>query len=199
MNSKELIAGVENGIKSKSTLLFTAAGALLAGLALYMFKDESEEPVETDPPPIIIKSGSFIVEAREVLNESGGTGGKPFVYKSSTGFNLKWARILVYNEITGNIRPFEFFENPTVSIWFKPLSIPGAVPDVVIRQNGSDFELSIKTKKKLKFKTSSHSSRKNKYEDDEHPDTINFSRVEINGSRYDSTKGDQFVIGFFES
>lgn len=200
MDSVEFYDDSSKKLDVGSIIAFSAGAAFLAGLALYLYyRNKDEAPIESDPPPVIIKSGSFVLESADRLSESGsGASGDPFIYTKG-GFSLKWARIFSYNEISGDIRPFKYYENPTVQIWFKKITVPGATPDVVVRQAGNDFELTINTKKKLKFKTNSHSNRKNKYEDDEFPDTIVFNRVQINGDVFIANRGDQFIIGFYES
>lgn len=152
---------------------------------------------QSDPPPIIIKSGSFVVEAENQLNESGGTQGNPYVYKLN-GFSLKSVNVCVLDYLKPDAK-CTAFNNPVVKIWLTQHLAPGNSPDVTVQQNGNDFDLTIYTDKKLKAKDSSHAKRKYRYEDDDDKKSINIDKIEVNGNTFSAADGVEFVLGFYNS
>jgi hypothetical protein len=58
---------------------------IMTGIGLVLYSIQQLMRAESDLPgmlpPIIIKSGSFVIESDEILHGSGGTGGNPHVYK----------------------------------------------------------------------------------------------------------------------
>lgn len=150
---------------------------------------------QTDPPPIIIKSGSFIIESTNELKESGGSSGSPFVYKLP-GFTLKSVNICVIDYLKPEMTCTPF-QNPVVKIWLTKHMAPAASPDFTIQQNGSDLDMSIYVEKKLKFKESSHSKRKFRYEDDDDKKSINIEKIEVNGTTFNSGDEIQFLLGIY--
>ena len=200
MNSADRTRRPEESIESEKMLIIGSAvtGAALFGLFFYLLKKITSRSYPSGPPPIIVKSGSFIIETENELTSSGSHGG-PYIYKRN--FRLAWVRVLMYNEDTGLAFPFQWFQNPKVEIWFDyETGGMSAAPNVIIEKDHTDFKLTIKIDNKLKLKKSKHYKRKKKYEDQEDQKAFRFGRVEINGAPFttQSREGDQYVLAFYE-
>ncbi|MCA1625685.1 MAG: hypothetical protein LC768_14510 [Acidobacteria bacterium] len=175
----------------------------------------ADDVPEDSIPPIIIKSGSFIIESDKQLSESGGTGGNPYVYKR-IGFNeIKGVRVFINNEVNGsaNSYPYDDPQWVDVDIWFQdyvngvwqPVTLP-INPDVTIRSEGNpgaDKDFVLRTKKKLETKEKSHPKRKGKGRDKDNGD-FRFARVRVSekdggGDTFDADDGCHYMIAFYNS
>ncbi len=186
-------------------------GAAVVKTVKYLFRDEGELPGII--PPIIIKSGSFIIESDKPLEESGGTGGNPHVYKRIGFKEIKGVRVFINDEKDGsaNSRDYDDPDWVDVDIWFQnyvngvwqPVTLP-TNPDVTIRSEGNlgankDFVL--RTKKKLEKKVKSHPYRKEKGRDKDNGD-FRFARVRViekdgGGDTFNADEGCHYMIAFY--
>ncbi len=216
MNSKVLTNRTKKprGFNKKlvaSRAIIAAPFIVLLILSSYNFGflqiKQLEDPVQTDPPPIIIKSGSFIIESLEELKDSPGTDGS-IVYTPKTNFIFNRVRVFKYNDLTGRGYDPIVFKDLDVKIWFQYQDAagkwsdikPDAKPDITVTPNSSSIQFEIKIDKKLKFKKSSHPKRKYKYEDDQdmNPKVFRFGKVQVkNGMPLSTENGDEYIIGFY--
>ncbi|MBA4182409.1 MAG: hypothetical protein H0X49_00125 [Acidobacteria bacterium] len=98
MKSTELIENSQEEIDGQSITLIIAAFSL-AGLALYLFYKKFNEKIIIirDPPPIIIKTGSFVIETKEILINDENSN----IYKIEGFGEIKTVRVISIDEITG--------------------------------------------------------------------------------------------------
>jgi hypothetical protein len=131
MDSRNLTGVSEEGIDVESLLFVGAAAVACVGLLLYFRTSTTEAEFElpTDPPPIIIKSGSFEIESNQKLDEStNGSGGNPFVYSWDNFGEILGVRIYRINENNGN---------PVAVPFINPL---GLEIDIILQFFDSDQE-----------------------------------------------------------
>lgn len=175
---------------------------------------ENNLPAEEVPgelPPIIIKSGSFIIESDEPLTESGSS---IYNYKRS-GFKLIQAvRVVKVNEHTGATETFPFVDASGIEldirlqhyvsgIW-QPLaqSSLAQIKNETV-QGSTNFVLSIS--KNLDRKGKSKPQRKEKREDKGN-DIFRFGSIVIRGKGTASppiipptADGDEYIIGLYNN
>jgi hypothetical protein len=168
------------------------------------------EAPPSDLPPIIIKSGSFIIESDEPLNESGSG---PYNYKR-TGFKLiQSVRVIKINEYTGTAQSYPFADvngievdiqlQHFVSGAWQPLaqSSLAQIKNEPV-QGSSNFVLSIP--KELNKKGKSKPKRKEKREDKGN-DVFRFGSVVLRGKVNvppvipATVEGDEYIIGLYNS
>ncbi|MFN2440948.1 MAG: hypothetical protein ABR503_17215, partial [Chitinophagaceae bacterium] len=167
---------------------FVLIGYAVVKTVQYLLRADEELPDLL--PPIIIKSGSFIIESDEPLNESGGTGGNPHVYKRIGFKEIKGVRVFRTNEVNGaaNSDSYDDAQGVDVDIWFQnyisgvwqPASLP-INPDVTIRSEGNpgtDKDFVLRINKQLEKKGKPHPKRKEKRRDKDN-DVFRFARVRV--------------------
>jgi hypothetical protein len=195
MNSTELIERAEEKFDSKS-IAFIGVGVIALGVLITWWKKTlSEDVPESELPPIIIKSGSFIIETTEVLmpdraNERS--------YKRGFINGIKGIRVNTYNELTREDSDDDYFyegkdyrwksgDNVKVFIELERcVSDTGGVcnswlsPGVVeILNNASDLEIKVPDPIRLsKSRRNKKNKRQHKHED-EHDEFIRFTKVTV--------------------
>lgn len=204
MNSTRLTLRSQEQIKPESVLFTIGGFAILTGLALSLLKKPKFEI--TDPPPIFIKSGSFVIESDVDLNES--SGASPYHYKRINFGQILGVRVFKYNEIYGVSQIPEEIDYEagssglTVRIWLQRLvnnqwSNIASTPEIVARNTGNDFDLELRFAKKLDKRPKKHSLRKAKYEDKE-DDIFRFGQIQVDSFTPITTgNGDEYTIGFY--
>ncbi len=192
---------------------FVLIGVAVVKTVQYLLQADEELPDMI--PPIIIKSGSFIIESDEPLNESGGTGNNPHVYKRIGFKEIKGIRVFINNEVNGlaNSHSYDDSQGVDVDIWlqdfvsgvWQPASLP-INPDVTIRSEGNpgnDKDFVLRIKKQLEKKGKPHPRRKEKRRDKDN-DTFRFARVRVSerdggGDTFNTVDGDDYMIAFYNS
>lgn len=134
MNSIESTknVNVEERIDSTSLFFIFGAAAALTGLVYYLLKRE-EKAIPTDPPPIVIKTGSFIIDSVDGFRDAGDISGNPKrkkvnKYKGNFGA-IRSVLINIINEKSLDTSPPErpwgdFFNHSqglNIEIWFQKL------------------------------------------------------------------------------
>lgn len=155
MNSTELTIDSEEQKLLKPEVLIIGFVGAAAAIAILSFLLKKTISIETDPPPIIIKDGSFIIDSVAGFRDAGDITGnskrkKVNRYKGDFGVITK----VLVNHInerfvsnTSPIRPFGYYySNPSgviIQLWFQKLisenperwdsNDVNGVPDVVSR------------------------------------------------------------------
>ncbi|CAN5581774.1 hypothetical protein BH24ACI2_BH24ACI2_02010 [soil metagenome] len=201
---------------SKSILgisLFALASFVVIKTYQYLFRAEE---LDEQLPPIIIKSGSFVIETDRDLEIPSG-GNPPFVYKRKKFGAIQHIRLFKINEENGN-HDIDIFTDSTgieVKIWiqyFEQYLPDGSIKwtplvderKITIKKNSSnDFELELKLEKRLlNKKVKKHPKRKAEYKDNE-SETFRFGKVQVyeinddDTTVYDVEDGDKFIIAFY--
>lgn len=194
MNSKKSRAFNELFTQFKKPLFISLKTvALTIGLLLLGSCGESTKPLDNppdDPPPIIIRTGSFVLEADSKLNEPPpGALAKPYSYILN-GFTIKSIWVCHFNYIKPVTDPCKAAPaGADVKIWFEDSSPD---PDVKVVQNGSDFLLTIMDKK-LNCKNSSSPTRPKECRED----NVEVKNFTVNGEPFQVNDGDIYTIGFY--
>lgn len=218
-------------IKTESILFAIAGIAGLTGLVLSLRSlagdgEKSDDKIwMADPPPIFIKSGSFVVES------SGDFAPQPddASYRQIKRDFGKTLSIVVhkYNE-RGKPSPnppapayYGYKEFPNrgafnIKIWLQKIKadgtweLPAANPDVIINNDANALHFNLKYKKgffgkQLKKSPKKPKKRNHRYEDQE-DDAFRFQRIELqwfNGAHTETeeflttNEGDLYTIGFW--
>ncbi len=189
---------------------FAAACAIIA----YFYREEAE--LFTDPPPIIIKSGSFVIETDQDL-----TPPAPHKNKySRNGFGkIRGIRVITYNEIKKYSDVDDFVEGTdwsasegvqvNINLQYCQTEQNGECvswidgPQINALDNNNNFELLTPNFRLSTDKGKKHTKRKARREDDE-ARTLRFGSVKIikksDGTEiksYDEKDGQEFIIGFY--
>ncbi|HEY8563446.1 MAG TPA: hypothetical protein VIL74_23910 [Pyrinomonadaceae bacterium] len=204
MDSEELVRRPQEQIQPESVLIPVVAGGL-TGLAVWLLIKiiDREKIKRADPPPIFIKSGSFVIESEDELDES--TGGSPFHYRQNGFGQIKNVRVFKYNEILGiSYVPINHPVGTTgivVQVWLDWLVsgqwVRAANPEIIVSNTGNDFDLELKFAKKLDKRGKKHKFRQAKYEDKE-DNIFRFGKIQVTGYTEIRTtnEGDEYNIGF---
>ncbi len=221
MNSEEqtrfeLEKPTERNELSKSIVgisLFALASFVVVKTLQYLFRAEE---LDGELPPIIIKSGSFVIETDMDLEMPSG-GNPPFVYKRTNFGAIRGIRLFKINEENGSHDIDDFTDSTgiEVEIWiqyFERYRPDGSIKwtpivderKITIKKNSSnDFELESKLEKKLLRKDKKHPKRKAEYKDNE-SETFRFGKVKVYEINDDDTTvygvedGDKFIIAFYQ-
>ena len=194
-------------------LLILASIAGVSFVVYKLLKQVTEGFIGDEFPPIIIKSGSFVIEFEEKIGPpSGGTGGNPYVYKSLNFKEIKGVRVFIDNEVAGSAicHSYEHSGGVEVDIWFQDYSgnawqpVPSlGNPNVTIKGEGSpgkkDFVLKIE--KELQKKGNPNPKRKDKLRDKDN-DTFRIARIRVreggvNKPLINNVEGDHYMIAFY--
>lgn len=140
------------------------------------------EVPETDPPPIIIKSGSFVFEADNELNltETKDPSASATYSYDLTDFDFKSLWVCHFNYLVLVPQPCKSYTVATTAtpltlkFWFENNT---ASPDATIKQMDKSFQLFVNKKMKCKKINTAH--REKRCEDDE-PDSLNITQIQIN-------------------
>ena len=220
MNSEQQVSQNQTSLENIQHNLFNPllvlASIVGVGVVVYkLLKQATEKSIGDEFPPIIIKSGSFVIESDETLHKSGGGGGgNPDVYKRLGFKEIKGVRVFIDNEITGSAKSYSYDDSQgvEVDIWlqdyignvWQPASLP-INPDITIRGEGSpgnkDFVLKIK--KELEKKGKPNPKRKDKLRSKD-TDTFRIARIEVRendggGDTFNRVDGDHYMIAFYNS
>lgn len=205
MNQTDLTKSLEEQRVFKPDVLLIGIGAAAAILVAFLLK-RAEDSLPTDPPPIIIKDGSFVIEADEPLSELNGSTN---VYKRINFGTIKGVRVFKNNEITGLAKSYDYDDRNgiEVDIRLQKHTTTGWVninPLVTIRTinnagGSKDFALTIG--KKLNKKGKPKPPRKERRGDDD-PDTFRFGQITVReddggGDPFVATDGDTFALAFY--
>jgi hypothetical protein len=189
---------------------FAAACAIIA----YFYREEAE--LFTDPPPIIIKSGSFVIESDQDLTP-------PAPHKNKynrNGFGkIRGIRVITYNEIKKYSDVDDFVEGTdwsasegvqvNINLQYCQTEQNGVCvswidgPQINVLDINNNFELLTPNFKLSSDKGKKHTKRKARREDDE-PKPLRFGSVEIIRKSdeaeikfYEEKDGQEFIIGFY--
>ncbi len=200
----------EKSIFKRKVLIF-GIFSVAVGVITYVLNRIRAIPY--DPPPIIIKSGIFIIETDETVTEStdgtlNETVAGPNFYKRRGFGKIKGVRVLKI-DAEQNTDPdnFEDRNGVEVDIRLQKRTIHGWVdidPLVTIRTedngaNPKDFVLKIG--KKLKKRGFPDYPREHRWEDDG-TENLRFGKVVVRendggGDTFDSQEGDHYHISFY--
>ena len=219
MNSEqtsESQTSLENIQHNLSNPLLILASIVGVSVVVYkLLKQATEKSGGDEFPPIIIKSGSFVIESNVKLDKSGGSGGNPYVYKREFPIKeIKGVRVFIDNEVKGSAicHPYYHPQGVEVDIWlqdyigdkWQPSTLP-VNPDVTIKGEGNpgnkDFVLKIK--KELDDKGKHNPKHKYKFRDND-SDTFRIERIRVrengvNRPTIDREEGDHYMIAFYLS
>jgi hypothetical protein len=205
MNQTDLAKSPEAQRIFKPDVLLIGIGAATAILIAYLLR-LAEDSIPTDPPPIIIKDGSFVIETDEPLSE---INGNPNIYKRVGFGEIKGVRVFKTNEITGQANSYDYDDRNGVEVDIRLQKHTSAGwmdinPLVTIRTisnagNPKDFALTIG--KKLNKKGKSKPPRKERRGDDD-ADTIRFGQIIVReddggGDPFVTADGDNYTIAFY--
>jgi hypothetical protein len=204
MNRNEFDYITEDDGISRRDLLAIGLGAA-AGAALTSLRN-NHRSLPSDPPPIIIKSGSFNIEADTSLNE---TNGSPFFYRRVGFGDIKGVRVLRTNEIDGSTDSDVFEDRNGIEVDIK-LQVFGSngwqdVGELVTVRaaagSGSQKDFVLKIGKKLAKKGHPKPGRRERWKDDD-AENIRFGQIAVRerdggGGTYDAVDGDDFIITFY--
>lgn len=201
MNSKDLTESLIEKKTFKRNLLIAGIISAAFSAIVYLFKRLSGIPPK--PPPIIIKSGIFVIETDGTLDEtpdgiSVGTTAVTKVYKRKCFGEIKGVRVIIINEASGQAdsHDYEDKRGVEVDIRLQKSTLPNVWQDVeplvTIRtmnnaKNPKDFVLEIG--KKLSKKGFPSLPRKQRWEDDG-TENLRFGRIVV---RENDGGGDEFV------
>jgi hypothetical protein len=225
MNSEELTRRPQEQIQPESVLIPVVVGAGLTGLAFWLLRKITRRKriIIADPPPIFIKSGSFIIDSERGFKRDGNNSHpkrpKLNVYEANSG-PVKSVIINQANQqiVNDSARPFgDFFSDPdglTISIWLDRFDENNQTwqgvsgdPDIFIR---SSDPLRIELPADLTKNTNSndHPNRKHKdklvIKDPHNKDLIwRFGLIRIHDSsgnelgEFTTENGDEYLISFW--
>lgn len=223
MNQTDVNRNADEQKLLKPEVLIVGIGAAAFGIA-YLFKKIQlflRASIPPDPPPIIIKSGSFIIETNQALSPD-----LPNKRSYKRTFNgIKGIRVVTYNERVKNTDDDYFYEgednkwrageNVKVFIEFERCvsEVNGicnswAAPEIVeISNNINDLEIKVPANLRLsKSKRNKKAKRIFKHED-EHDEFIRFTRITIINTNqgnieikdYPFTANQEFFIAFYNT
>ena len=205
MNQTDLTKSLEEQRVFKPDVLLIGIGAAAAILVAFLLR-RAEDSLPTDPPPIIIKDGSFVIETDEPLSEQNGN---PNVYKR-VGFGMiKGVRVFKTNEITGQANSYDYDDRNGVEVDIRlqkhtPAGWVNINPLVTIRtlnNAGSPKDFALTIGKKLNKKGKPKPPRKERRGDDD-PDTFRFGQITVReadggGDPFFAAEGDTFALAFY--
>jgi hypothetical protein len=192
MNSTDLIERGEEKLNSKSVAII-GVGVIALGVLITWLNKIIRDVPETELPPIIIKSGSFIIDSVDGFRDAGDITGNPKrkkinQYKGSFGV-VKSVLVNQINEKSLGSTPFGYRYRDTrgviIQLWFQKLTSEnpeiwdpadiGGVPDVV---NRLSTPLAMELPDDLtKSNQNKHHKRKNK-------DKLDFKKATGGTDRY---------------
>jgi hypothetical protein len=195
----------QNSFNPLFILALIVGGSVVVYRLLKLFE---ESFLDGNLPPIIIKSGSFDIEADEPLDESGGMSGNPFIYKRIGFGEIKGVRVFRINERSGKAKSSDYY-GVEVDIRLQQYVSSGwqnINPLVIIRSKVNpsnpkkDFVLEIG--KKLDIKGKPKPGRKEK-RFDKGTDILRFGSVIVRKANGDEVlfddDGDEYIISFYNS
>lgn len=184
--------------------------------AIAYFLRMAEESIPHDPPPIIIKSGSFVIETDQDLKPAAPHQPR---YRRETFGSIRGIRVIIYNEIRKYSDVDDFVENTdwsaaegvqvNINLQYCQAATPNGEceswiqgPQINILDNTNNFEL-ITPIKLSTSKGKKHSKRKANREDEE-TRISRFGSIDIikksNGKKiksYEEKEGQEYIIGFY--
>lgn len=207
MNKADFTKIKEERVFSNKGLLTLGIGAAAAAAAAAaLFWSMKRSIPAADPPPIIIKSGSFSIESDKPLLESIGN---PNIYSRPAFGEIKGVRVFRTNEMTGDADSDDFEDRDGIEVDIRLQKLTGNGWNdinqlVTIRAEGAagnpkDFNLRIG--KKLHKKGHPKPGRRERREDDG-TENIRFGYIAVreadggNGDYY-AEDGDDFIITFY--
>ncbi len=147
-----------------------------------------------DPPPIIVKSGSFVLEAYAEVEIQNGTGQNPDTVEYPN-FQVSNVKIQRYNKDSATLYPLYDGAFETIKIWMEESAGMPTNPTFVFEQSGSNLKLS--STEKLKKGPNKHRARPYKIKDKDQKD-FRFGKIKIGGNpEVIATDGDEFFIQFY--
>jgi hypothetical protein len=197
----------------KRNILIIGIISAAAGAIAYFFRTISALPPK--PPPIIIRSGIFVIEADETLTETADEAStetlvNPNLYKRKGFGRIKGVRVFKTNEESGLAESYDYEDKRGVEVDIRlqkhspQNGWEDINPLVTIRtldnaSNSKDFVLKIG--KKLKKKGFPNPARPERWEDDG-TEYLRFGRVVVRendggGDTFDSEDGDHYLISFY--
>jgi len=205
MNQTDLTKSLEERGIFKPDVLLIGIGAAAAIVVAFLLR-RAEDSLPTDPPPIIIKDGSFVIETDVPLSEHNGN---PNVYKRLGFGEIKGVRVFNTNEKTGLAESHDYDDRNgvEVDIRLQKHTSAGWVninPLVTIRtlnNAGSPKDFALTIGKKLNKKGKPKPPRKERRGDDD-TDTFRFGQITVRendggGDTFVATDGDTFAIAFY--
>lgn len=221
MDNTYLSVSSEDKIKIKVILLIVgviAAFALLSGYLLYA----GSEDLPTDPPPIIIKSGSFIMESENVFQPDAANQRS---YKNPQFNAIKGIRVISYSENAQNQTIDKKFFEGKDSSWQKgdvvqvnvyiQTCLPNAsglcttwsgLKKVEVYNAGSDLSVNVPDELHLSKARKNKKNKRQHKNEDENVETIRFYMVEIINKTQNiqiaalfAQEGQEYYIGFYNT
>jgi hypothetical protein len=205
MNTTDLIERVEEEFDSKSVAII-GVGLVALGFLLTLRKRMSRDVEEGELPPIIIKSGSFVVESDVDLYQPPQS---PNTYKRRGFGEIRGVRVFVTNEITGRAKSYDFDDRNGIEVDIRlqkhtPSGWIDINPLVTIRSETNsgttkDFVLTIG--KKISKKGHPKPGRRYRYVDDD-SDNIRFGQIVVRendggGMPFVSKDSEDYIIAFY--
>jgi len=209
----------------RSVLLITTTAlvvfALLAGYLLYLANQELD--LSTDPPPIIIKSGSFIIESEKILQPDSADQRN---YKNLQFNAIKGIRVITYSEnaripivdkkfFEGKDSTWEKGDSVQVNIYIQScqqMDLSGlctswsSLRKVEVFNANSSLEINVPSELHLSKSKKNKKNKRQYKNEDENTEIIRFYLVEIinktKNSRIDffnAQEGQEFYIGFYNA
>ncbi len=200
--------------------LISAPVLIIGGIAAALLLPRlfgRKRSLPSKPPPIIVKSGSFVIESDIALQP------QPAGYKRPHFGSIKGLRVIWYNEIIKNDVDDDYFaedeqdwgrgDDVEVSIgllYCTPHPSTGDCetwrpgPNAVIRSSGN--ELLLDTTVKLSGSKGKKHRRRKAVREDDQPEIIRFGAIKIyNKTRgreiksYPQTSGREYLIGVYDA
>lgn len=225
MENAYLSLSSKRGFKPGPILLIAvviiATFVLMAGYLLVMASGELDLP--SDPPPIIIKSGSFIMESEKVFQPDTADQRN---YKNLQFNSIKGIRIITYNEnaqaktydkkyFEGKDSTWENGDNVQVNIYVQicqqenpngTCASWGGLKKVEVFSLNGNFEVNVPNELHI---SKSKKNKKNKRQfknEDENPEIIRFYMMDIfNKTKntpidaFSAQEGQEYYIGFYNT
>lgn len=228
MNRTDLTKRPEELKISKPDLLAIGIGAaaFAAACAAIAYLFQEEDSIPHDPPPIIIKSGSFIIETNQAL-----TPDQPNKRSYKRVFNgIKGIRVVTYNERVKADTDDDYFYEGENNRWRSNDNLKVSIelerclsednngvcnswssPDVIeILNNTNDLEIKVPTPLQLSKSRRNKKNKRSFKHEDEHNEIIRFTKVTIINTSQGNfeikkyplnsseTKSREYVIAFYD-
>lgn len=205
MDQTQLTKNPEDQGILKSKLIFLGIGALVGFAVAYLIR--LLRAIPPDPPPIVIKSGSFILETNRDFTEAPVSGENE--YKTTKFNTIKAIRV---KRIKGSnqteVYESEVSDKLEISIKLEEKDFGGnnwtnlGTVKCKLHDVGNQKEFKFKIKKKLNKTTFTPSPFTERWEDDGTKE-IKFAEVKIDKKNsppitLEYEEGDKFEIGFFD-
>ncbi len=195
-------------------------GVIFAGLAalLAYFLRPDTPTKQIPPPPIIVKSGSFVLETKQKFEREANSGAT-WTYEMS-GFKTSEIRISTYNEIHGTATYIKcdrtainttcpIADETTMSIWFQEYDMQAAdweliqpdSPTAIFTLGGENLTLSMADRNgsnRLNENNNKRPNRNYRYQPNAKNKVYRLGQIKVDNKIITAGSGDEFIVSMFK-